>query len=176
MTETRPAIVYLALGSNLGDRVGHLRSAKDAIGLIPGCTLRQCSSLFETPAWGSDTPQPDYLNAVIAIDTTLTPKQLWRCTSAIEQAQGRVRNAGKSAEKNAARTLDIDLLLYDALSMHTTHLTLPHPRMHVRKFVLQPLLEITPEINIPGFGSAADMLAKIVGDDARKVSHNSAWN
>ena len=169
---TRPALVYLALGSNLGDRVGHLAKARDAIHSIPGCSLRQCSSLFETAAWGSDTPEPDYLNAVIAVETTLTPLQLWQHTSAIEQTQGRVRNA----EKNAARTLDIDLLLYDDIIMSTSHLILPHPRMHLRKFVLQPLLEIAPHIVIPERGAAADWLLKIADDDARKLSHNSAWD
>ena len=169
---TAPALVYLALGSNLGDRIDHLLKARHAISLIPGCSLTGSSSLFETAAWGSNTPQPDYLNAVIAIKTTLTPLQLWQHTRAIEQAHGRTRNA----EKNAARTLDIDLLLYDDIVMNTSHLTLPHPRMHLRKFVLQPLLEIAPQIEIPGCGSAANLLAKIAGDDARKVGHNSAWN
>ena len=168
----RPVLAYLALGSNLGDRVDHLTKARAAIRMIPGCSLRECSSLFETAAWGSDTPQPDYLNAVIAIDTTLTPLQLWRHTSLIEQAQGRVRNA----EKNSSRTLDIDLLLYDDLIINTSDLTLPHPRMHLRKFVLQPLLEIAPNITIPARGAAVDWLRKIADDDARKLSHNSAWN
>lgn len=168
----RPALAYLALGSNLGDRVDHVVKARDAIGVIPGCSLQRCSSLFETAAWGSNTPQPDYLNAVIAVETTLTPLQLWQHTSAIEQAQGRVRNA----EKNAARTLDIDLLLYDDIITDTSRLTLPHPRMHLRKFVLQPLLEIAPHIVIPERGAAANCLLKIADDDARKLSHNSAWN
>ena len=168
----RPARAYLALGSNLGDRVGHLAAARDAIRLMPGCSIRACSSLFETAAWGSDTPQPDYLNAVIAVDTTLTPLQLWQHTSAIEQAHGRMRND----EKNAARTLDIDLLLYDDIIVNTSHLTLPHPRMHLRKFVLQPLLEIAPDIVIPERGAATQLLLKISDADARKLSHNPVWN
>lgn len=169
---TRPALAYLALGSNLGDRVGHLAEARDAIRVIPSCTLRACSSLFETAAWGSDTPQPDYLNAVIAIETTLTPLQLWHHTSAIEQAHGRTRNG----EKNAARTLDIDVLLYDDIIMNSSQLILPHPRMHLRKFVLQPLLEIAPDIVIPEQGEAVQRLTHIADADARKLSHNSAWN
>lgn len=167
-----PATAYLALGSNLGDRVDHLLKARDAIGNIAGCVLGKSSSLFETAAWGSDTPQPDYLNAVIALETLLTPLQIWEHTAAIELVQGRVR----SAEKNAARTLDIDVLLYDGIIMNTKRLILPHPRMHLRKFVLQPLLEIAPDIKIPALGSAAALLAKIAGGDARKVGHNSAWN
>ena len=164
-------LAYLALGSNLGDRKAHLMAARDAIRALPETLIRQCSSLYETPAWAANEPQPDYLNAVIAVATTLTPLQLWQHTSAIERAQGRSR----SHEQNAARTLDIDLLLFDNIVMNTTHLVLPHPRMHLRKFVLQPLLEIAPDIKMPDLGSASDLLAKIAGDDARKVSHNSLW-
>ena len=169
---TQPALAYLALGSNLGDRVGHMVEARDAICLLPGCSIRQCSSLFETAAWGSDTPQPDYLNAVIAVVTTLPPLQLWQCTALLEQAQGRVRNT----EKNAARTLDIDILLYDDIIMSTNDLILPHPRMHLRKFVLQPLLEIAPDIVIPELGLAMQWLINLADADARKLSHNSMWN
>ena len=168
----RPALAYLALGSNLGDRVDHLVKARDAVRLLPSCTVLQCSSLFETAAWGSATPQPDYLNAVIAVETTLTPSQLLRCTLQIEQAQGRMRNA----EKNAARTVDIDLLLYDEIIMNTCDLVLPHPRMHLRKFVLQPLLEIAPNIEIPELGQAAQLLSYLADTDARKLSHNSTWS
>lgn len=168
----RPARAYLALGSNLGDRVDHLAKARDAIRLIPGCSLHQSSSLFETAAWGSDTPQPDYLNAVIAVETTLTPLELWQRTLLIEQAQGRVRNS----EKNAARTVDIDLLLYDDIIMNTSDLILPHPRMHLRKFVLQPLLEIAPSIVIPERGEAVHWLSTLGDTNARKLSHNAAWN
>ena len=164
-------LAYLALGSNLGDREARLIVARDAIGALATTSLQQCSSVYETPAWGAREPQPDYLNAVIAIATALTPLQLWRHTSAIEQLHGRAR----SGEKNAARTLDIDLLLFDDVVTNTPDLVLPHPRMHLRKFVLQPLLEIAPDIKIPGFGSARDCIEKIVGDDARKVSHNLLW-
>ena len=165
-------MAFLALGSNLGDRKAHLIAARDAISALPETHLLQSSSLYETPAWGASKPQPDYLNAVISVTTALTPTQLWQHTSVIEQAQGRAR----CGEKNAARTLDIDMLLFGDTVMNTTILVLPHPRMHLRKFVLQPLLEVAPAINIPGRGSAADLLAKIAGDDARKVSHNSSWN
>ncbi len=167
-----PGIAYLALGSNLGDREGHLTAAREAISDLPDTLIQRASSLYETAAWGTSEPQPNYLNAVVAVQTALTPVELWHHTAAIEQAQGRARNA----KKNAARTLDIDLLLFDDIVINTTNLVLPHPRLHLRKFVLQPLLEIAPGINIPELGSAAALLAKIAGDDARKVSHNSLWN
>ena len=165
-------MAFLALGSNLGDRNAQLTAAREAISALPETRLLQSSSLYETPAWGATEPQPDYLNAVISVATSLTPTQLWQHTSVIEKSQGRSRYG----EKNAARTLDIDMLLFGDTVMNTTILVLPHPRMHLRKFVLQPLLEVAPAINIPGRGSAADLLAKIAGDDARKVSHNSSWN
>ena len=165
-------LTFLALGSNLGDRKAYLNAGRKAISALPETLVQRCSSLYETPAWGTSTPQTDYLNAVLAVTTTLSPLELWLRTSAIEQAQGRARND----EKNTARTLDIDLLLVDDIVMNTVDLILPHPRMHLRKFVLQPLLEIAPDIKIPGLGSATDLLAKIAGDDAHKVSNNSLWN
>ena len=165
-------LVYLALGSNLGDRKAHLTAARDAVNALPESAVKQSSSLYETKAWGSTDTQPDYLNAVIAVATSLSPLALWQHTSALEHAHGRSRDG----EKNSARTLDIDLLLFDDIVMNTTNLVLPHPRMHLRKFVLQPLLEIAPHSEIPGLGSAADLLARIAGDAARKVNHNSLWN
>jgi 2-amino-4-hydroxy-6-hydroxymethyldihydropteridine diphosphokinase len=165
-------LAFVALGSNLGDRKAHLMAAREAISALHDTSVVQSSSLYETPAWGASAPQPDYVNAVIAVATSLTPLELWHRTAAIEQAQGRPR----TREQNAARTLDIDLLLVAGIVMNTANLVLPHPRMHLRKFVLQPLLEIAPHIKIPGLGSAADLLPKIEGNDARKVSQNSLWN
>lgn len=165
-------LAYLALGSNLGDRVGTLIAAREAICSLPTCALSQASSLYESAAWGSTEPQPNYLNAVLAIATGLQPLLLWQHVAAIEQAHGRIRGV----DKNAPRTLDIDLLLYDDLVLNTINLVLPHPRLHLRKFVLQPLLEIAPTLVIPGLGSAAGYLAQLLGDDARQVSQNSAWN
>lgn len=168
---TLPHLAFLALGSNLGNRRGHLTAARLAISALPDSVIHRVSSLYETPAWGSRTAQPDYLNAVIAIQTRLDPLDLWQRTVLIENAFGRTRG-----EPNAARTLDIDLLLFGNMVMNTSNLVLPHQRMHLRNFVLQPLLEIAPDINIPGLGLARDWLQKINGDDAQKVSHNSSWN
>lgn len=172
MATSRAYLAYLALGSNLGDRIANLVAAREAIGASIGCTLKQSSSLYESAAWGSSERQPDYLNAVIAIDTTLAPTALWRCTSDIEFAHGRVR----SSVPNAARTLDIDLLLFAELIIDTDELVLPHPRMHLRKFVLCPLLEIAPDVSIPGRGAARALTSQLVDSDPRKLSHNPAWN
>lgn len=172
MAIRRARLAYLALGSNLGDRIANLVAARAAIAASIGCTLRQSSSLYESPAWGSSESQPDYLNSVIAIDTTLTASALWQRASEIEIDHGRVR----SAVPNAARTLDIDLLLFADLTINTLNVVLPHPRMHLRKFVLCPLLEIAPEVRIPGRGAAAALILQLVDPDPRKLSHNSAWN
>ena len=169
---TATAIAYLALGSNLGDPVEQLTKARVAINTIPGVEIINASSLYQSPAWGSDEPQPDYINAVIAIQTTLSAHDLWLATSNIEATHGRVRNGAR----NAARTLDIDLLLYGDSAIHTPDLTLPHPRMHERDFVLIPLIEIAPDVVIKGHGSASDCLQRIAPTQIRRLSHNSSWN
>ena len=150
-------LAYLALGSNLGDRKAHLAAARDAINALPESAIEQSSSLYETKAWGTSNTQPDYLNAVIAVATTLSPLALWHYTSSIEHAHGRSRNG----EKNSARTLDIDLLLVDDMVMNTPNLVLPHPRMHKRAFVLRPLLDVAPDISIPGHGPVARLLDQL---------------
>lgn len=169
--DTGASIAYLALGSNLGGPASQLTSAVRDIARIPGTTLLRKSSLYQSPAWGSDFPQPDYLNAVVAVATTLSPLELWQATCRIEQARGRLRNG----ERNAARTLDIDLLLYDNVSMHDEHLTLPHPRMHQRAFVLRPLADIAPDLDIPGHGHVSQLLHAIDGAAATRRDGVSEW-
>ena len=169
---TAPAIAYLALGSNLGDPVEQLVKARAAINAIPGVAIVRTSSLYQSPVWGSDQPQPDYLNAVIAIQTKLSAHDLWHATSRIEATHGRVRDG----TRNGARTLDIDLLLYGDAAVDTPDLTLPHPRMHERDFVLMPLVEIDPNVVIPEHGNARDCLQQVAPTNIRKLSHNSSWN
>lgn len=169
---TTPTVAYLALGSNLGDPVRQLVAARAMINTIPGVAIVRASSLYQSPAWGSDEPQPDYINAVIAIRTTLSAAELWRAASRIEAAHGRIR----SGARNAARTLDIDLLLYGDTAIQTADLTLPHPRMHERDFVLMPLDEIAADVVILGRGKASDCLQEIRPTQIQKLSHNSAWN
>lgn len=166
------SLAYLALGSNLGDRIGHLLAARAAIDSTPSCVVKMSSSLYETGAWGSAEPQPDYLNAVIAVETLLTPHQLWTVVAGIEHARGRVRGTAP----NAARTLDIDVLLVDDMAMSGCDLVLPHPRMHLRKFVLLPLLDIAPDATIPGRGLASKLLPHTIDSEPRKLSHNCLWN
>lgn len=133
----RPGGVFIALGANLGDRAATLEAAIDAIAALPGVQLLRRSSLHETEPVGGPPGQPPYLNAVIEIDCSLDPHDLLRELLAIEGRFGRTRSV-----RNAPRTLDLDLLAYGDVRMHEPDLTLPHPRMWQREFVLAPLGEI----------------------------------
>lgn len=134
---------WLSLGSNLGDRLLHLREA--VARLHNECVqVVRCASVYETEPVGYDTPQPLYLNTVVQVSTTLEPLALLQYVLAVEQAGGRVRT-----HYGNPRTIDIDIVLYDGVQMQTELLTLPHPRMYSRAFVLVPLLEIAPELVLP---------------------------
>ncbi len=136
---------YVALGANLGDAAAALRQAVQAIGKLPLTQVRQCSSLYKTAPLDTDSgeesaaPGNDYLNAVVELETGLTAPDLLSHLQQIEQEAGRER-----PYRNAPRTLDLDLLLYGSAHMESDHLTLPHPRMTQRAFVLVPLAEIGP--------------------------------
>ena len=156
---------WLGLGSNLADPAQQIAAAQAAIAALPDSRLVACSSGYRSAAWGASTPQPDYINAVVAIDTTLSPLTLLRELHRIERAQGRVR----SGERYAARTLDIDLLLYGDQQLATPELTVPHPRLHERAFVLLPLAELAPNLIVAGRGRVADLLAALPASDRAGV-------
>ena len=140
---------YIGLGSNLEDPLAQLRRATAALAALPDTTLVAASSVYRSSPVGPDG-QPDYLNAAARLDTALEPLTLLRALQAIEDAQGRVRG-----ERWGARTLDLDLLLYDDLILDSNELTLPHPRIAERDFVLYPLAEISDTRDLlPG---AADL-------------------
>lgn len=150
---TPPVDVFIALGANLGDPVGQILSAVQELARLPATRLHMRSSLYRSrPVGGPE--QPDYVNAVARLSTFLPPRELLRRCLAIEARHGRRRDG-----KNTPRTLDLDLLLYDGLIMHEPGLTLPHPRMHERGFVLIPLAEIAPDALIPGRGDVRTLLA-----------------
>lgn len=148
---------YLGLGSNLQGPQKQIRRAVDALRLVPGIVVVAVSSRYESAAWDVSSVQPDYINTVVAIDTTLAPESLLDATMRIERDHGRVRGH----ERNAARTIDIDILLYDDLICNSARLSLPHPRMHERAFVLRPLAEIAPGARVPGYGEAAELLQRL---------------
>jgi 3-oxoacyl-[acyl-carrier protein] reductase len=133
------SLALIALGSNLGDRREHLTRALDALRAAPGVAVERVSSLYETAPVGGPPGQGDYLNAAAALRTRRTPDDLLQLLLQIEASLGRVR-----AERDGPRTIDLDLLLYDDVTRADPQLTLPHPRMHERLFVLQPLAEIAP--------------------------------
>lgn len=143
---------YVALGSNLGNPVTTVEDAIEAMAALRGSLLKAMSSLFRTAPIGLKH-QPDFINAVVALDTRLTPQDLMAELFALEAKFGRERSV-----RNAPRTLDLDLLMHGDTVSDDPALTLPHPRMHERAFVLAPLAEIAPTLVIPGRGRVAELL------------------
>ena len=141
----------------MNDPSAQLRRAAQALRKLPGTRSRRCSSLYRTAPVGL-TEQPDFINAVCEIDTTLSAPDLMRALLHIEQAQGRVRDI-----PGGPRSLDLDLLLYGDQISHDTDLTLPHPRLHERAFVLYPLAELAPALHIPGHGRVDSLLGSCAG-------------
>jgi 2-amino-4-hydroxy-6-hydroxymethyldihydropteridine diphosphokinase len=159
---------YIALGANLGDPVAQIERAFKELEQLPQTRLQARSALYRSQAEGY-LDQPDFVNAVAAIRTHLAPRDLLRALLDIETRHGRHREF-----KNAPRTLDLDLLLYDDLAMHEPGLTLPHPRMCERAFVLQPLAEIAPQQRIPGRGRVADCLAALTAAPLQTLPQNGS--
>lgn len=143
------SIAYIGLGANLGDARAQVEDALRRLQATPGCTLMARSQLYRTAP--IDAGGDDYVNAVARIATTLDAPALLAALHGIEQAHGRER-----PYRNAPRTLDLDLLLYGDARISTATLTVPHPRITERAFVLRPLLELAPAIHIPGLGAAQD--------------------
>lgn len=147
---------YVGIGANLGDARATVADAVAALAQWPGCRVRQVSSVYRSAP--VDAAGPDFFNAVVALDTTRSPEDLLAALQAIELAFGRQR-----PYHHAPRTLDLDLLLQGDALRSTPQLTLPHPRLHLRAFVLQPLLEIAPDLVVPGLGALVDWLPGTAG-------------
>jgi 2-amino-4-hydroxy-6-hydroxymethyldihydropteridine diphosphokinase len=147
---------YLGLGSNVGDREAHLRAALEALPQH-GVTVEAVSSGYETEPVGEITEQPDFLNAVAHVATELEPEPLLDVCKAIEVEQGRLFGA----PRHGPRPLDVDLLLLGGLELRSERLTLPHPQLTSRRFVLVPLLELDPELTLPDGSSLAEALAAL---------------
>ncbi len=163
--------VYLLLGSNKGYRYKYLLLAKYYIQQVAGNISRQ-SSVYETEPWGT-THTSNYLNQIVVIQTPKTPFQLLKVLQKIEKNLGR-----KNKHLNAARTIDIDILFYNELIFHAKNLTIPHPRLHLRNFTLQPLLELDKSYTHPIYKKTIEELAKDCEDDMkvgifRKANTNS---
>jgi 2-amino-4-hydroxy-6-hydroxymethyldihydropteridine diphosphokinase len=154
-------VAFVGLGSNLGHPRRRLARALAALARLPRSRLVATSPNYVSAPVDCTEPQPDYVNAVAELRTSLTPSALLNRLRAIERRQGRRRNI--PARRNAARVLDLDLLMFGRRRLSRAHLTLPHPRMHERAFVLRPLLDIAPSARIPGRGSAATWLRRARG-------------
>jgi 2-amino-4-hydroxy-6-hydroxymethyldihydropteridine diphosphokinase len=156
------------LGSNLGDPGAQVRSALRELGALPQTRVMRESSLYRNPPAGY-LDQPDFVNAVAMIETRLTPRALLAALLAIERARGRVRDF-----PNAPRTLDLDIVLYGDWVLHESGLTIPHPRMLERAFVLVPLAEIAPDAVVPGRGRVADLVRNVAAGGLVKLADPSA--
>ncbi len=148
-----PAKVYLGLGSNLNSPPRQIKTALKAIAKLPGTQLVGCAPWYQSIAIGPGS-QPRYINTVVAIDTVLKPRALLQALQQIERQQGR-----KRIVRWGPRTLDIDILLYAKQALKTQHLTIPHPRLGERNFVLYPLADIAPDLSLPDGTSLARLLA-----------------
>jgi 2-amino-4-hydroxy-6-hydroxymethyldihydropteridine diphosphokinase len=154
---------FVGLGANLGDPRASVEEAMAEIDRLPGTRIVASSSLYRSAP--VDAGGPDYVNAVVELHTGIEPLPLLRSLLAIEQAHGRQRSV-----RNAPRTLDLDLLLWGEVVMHTPELTLPHPRLHQRAFVLKPLAQIAPGLVLPGLGGLAPWLAASADQSIELIS------
>jgi 2-amino-4-hydroxy-6-hydroxymethyldihydropteridine diphosphokinase len=154
---------YLGLGSNLGDREGTLEAAASLIEALPEVHITAASGIYETDAVGGPE-QPDYLNQVLEIETNLPPLRLLLELQIIERLLGRER-----AVRWGPRTIDVDILWYHGFSAADKELQLPHPRMEDRRFVLDPLAEIAPELVLPSGRTVLEALACVQDQAVRRV-------
>lgn len=160
-------IAYLGLGSNLDSPIDQVNKARVSICGISGVNELVFSSLYVSAPMGPQN-QPDYVNAVMAVTTTLSAVDLLKELQAIERSQGRIRGD----QRWCARTLDLDLLLYGDTEIDLPELTVPHPGMTERPFVLYPLHECAAEIYIPGKGKVSDLLEHCPIDGLRRLAHD----
>jgi 2-amino-4-hydroxy-6-hydroxymethyldihydropteridine diphosphokinase len=154
---------FIGLGANLGDRAGEIEEACAEIAALPSTELLARSSLYASAPL--DAPGGEYLNAVARVRTALAPLDLLHALQAIEARHGRLRPF-----PGAPRTLDLDLLLYGEVALASAALTLPHPRLHERAFVLAPLAEIAPQIVVAGQGRVADLLPAVAAQRVAKLA------
>lgn len=157
----RIVLAYVGLGANLGDRGGSIRRAVKLLGAADGVEVLSLSTLRETEPWGP-VEQPPYLNGAVELETALGPRALLELLLDVERRLGRVRT-----ERWGPRTIDLDLLLHGDGVVEEPGLTLPHPRLHERRFALEPLAELAPDAVVPGRGTVSALLAALDEDERR---------
>jgi len=151
------ARAFVGLGSNLGDREANLRRAVEELGALPGTAVVGVSRLLDTAPVGV-RDQPRFLNGAVELDTSLEPRELLNGLMSVERALGRDR-AG--VPKGGPRTIDLDLLLYGDAEIDEPGLEVPHPRLAERRFVLEPLADLDPALEVPGRGAVETLLSKL---------------
>ncbi|MFT3755891.1 MAG: 2-amino-4-hydroxy-6-hydroxymethyldihydropteridine diphosphokinase [Pseudoxanthomonas sp.] len=149
--------VGVGLGANIGQPQEAVRAAIRALGELPGSRLLASSRLYRTPAWGN-VSQPDFVNAAVLLETSLTPSSLLAHLLEIERKTGRRRGGDTASTRWGPRVLDLDLLLYGDRVINESGLRVPHPHLHERAFALVPLAEIAPHAPFPGHGSVGEAL------------------
>ena len=154
MIEAQEQRIFVGLGANLGDARATVIKAMNELAHLPQTRLKACSSLYRSAP--RDAQGPDFINAVAEVSTGLQPLVILAQLQRIEDHHGRAR-----PYRNAPRTIDLDLLLWGSMVLQTPQLTLPHPRLHQRAFVLRPLAELAPELKLPGLGLICDWLAAV---------------
>lgn len=157
-------VAFVGVGSNLDQPVRQVTDALAELDGLPHSRVVKRSSLYRSAPVGY-AQQPDFVNAVAQLETGISADRLLAELQEIEARHGRVRSFA-----NAPRTLDLDLLMFEKLQSKTERLTLPHPRMHERAFVLKPLVEVAPAVSIPGLGKAADLLARLGDQDVERIA------
>jgi 2-amino-4-hydroxy-6-hydroxymethyldihydropteridine diphosphokinase len=167
----KPALAFIGCGSNLAHPRRRLAYARQALVRLPGVKLVRASPNYASVPIDPAVPQPDFVNAVVMLRTTLAPQALLARLTGIERRQGRQRNPG--APRNLPRTLDLDLLLYGRQKLRLPGLTVPHPRMHERAFVLRPLTDIAPHVTIPGRGLARRFLPSVSGQRSARTRRHA---
>jgi 2-amino-4-hydroxy-6-hydroxymethyldihydropteridine diphosphokinase len=166
-----PVRAWVGLGANLGDAVAVLARATAEIAGLPQTCVSATSPFYRSAP--VDAIGPDFINAVLAIDTDLGAEELLSRMQAIEIRHGRDR--GPDAVRNAPRSLDLDLLLYGDRDSTDAQLILPHPRLHRRAFVLRPMLDIDPQLSAPGLGQLADWLPGVADQRIERLDELSGW-